>query len=211
MSFNIDEIIKFFPPDLAPERAITIKENLSQFTINNCNKNNKDYTNFYSYNNFYNFLQGDIIKEIRFPFFDYNSKEYKKIYFEAIILSNSCDIDTSNNKSGDRTVILAKVIPFNNFIKGLDKYNVEIKDKNSYINDIKNQQISNIIYLPKFKDNPDYIAYFDQITTIELSEFKLLKEEIEDNKIASLDYFGLYILIFKLTHLLARLPDVTHR
>ena len=48
---------------------------------------------------------------------------------------------------------------------------------------------SNLLYLPKTRDGVDYIAYFDEISIIEIDELYLLKDDIKGNKIETLDHF----------------------
>jgi hypothetical protein len=76
---------------------------------------------------------------------------------------------------------------------------------------IKNQQFSNILYLPPNKEKNEYLAYFDDLSIIEKEELNILKEEIIFNRIESLDYFGYYLFIFKLSYHFCRVPEETER
>lgn len=95
------------------------------------------------------------------------------------------------------------------FIESLSENGV--KNSADIITQIKNQQYSNVIYLPPTKSNEEYLAYFDDLSVIDIDELNTLKDEITTNKIESLDYFGYYLFIFKISHHFCRLPEESQR
>ncbi|MEP5611451.1 MAG: hypothetical protein ABJP45_04345, partial [Cyclobacteriaceae bacterium] len=57
----------------------------------------------------------------------------------------------------------------------------------------------------------EYIAYLDDTSNITIEELGLLKENLSENRIASLDFFGYYLFVLKLSYHLCRLPEETDR
>jgi hypothetical protein len=208
MGFQIDEINKLIPPDLSEQKKGRLREGLRQFSES---KNSQDqyYTDFYLPSSLNYFLQGDLIRELRFPIFNTVTGQYEKQYFDALLISNTCDVDESNKNTVTKKVVLAKLIPVNLYVASLKELAVE--NAADILTQIKNQQFSNILYLPPNKEQNEYLAYFDDLSTIEKEELNPLKEEIILNRIESLDYFGYYLFIFKLSYHFCRLPEETER
>ena len=208
MSFCIDDLNKILPPELTEQKKGRLQVGLNQFLKVNANEN-KYYTEFYlpKFNPY--FLQGDLIREIRFPVFNKVERQYKKEYFDALLISNTCDVEDSNRRNVPKHAILAKLIPFDSFIETINEIGIE--NASNIITQVKNQQYSNIFYLPETRTNKDYITYFDDLTVLEVDELNALKEEININRIESLDYFGYYLFIFKLSFHFCRLQEETQR
>ena len=97
MPFDINSLDSLLPPELSEQKKERLKQSLIQFLKENQNKT-KYYTDFYSTENYPYFLQGDIIREIRFPIFDFETREYEKEYFDVILISNTCDMDEANTR-----------------------------------------------------------------------------------------------------------------
>ena len=206
--FFLDDLKTILPPELTESKKGRLSEGLKQFLKDTLSQE-KYYTDFYSTSNYSYFLQGDLIKELRFPVFDKDSKTYKKLYYDAILLSTTCDVDVNNVRNIPKKAIIAKIIPLDNFVDALA--NLEIKNATDILTQVKNQMYSNVLYLPKSKNGVDYIAYFDDISVIEIDELNWLKGDIKNNRIESLDYFGYYLFLFKLSFHFCRLPEETHR
>ena len=208
MAFDIDRIDKLLPPELSEQKKDRLKESLSQFLKVNQNKT-KYYSGFYASQKYSYFLQGDIVRELRFPSFNFETKQYQKNYFDVILLSNTCDMEEGNIRSVKKKVIIAKLIPFNIFIESLDE--LKINKAADIITQIQSQLYSNVIYLPPNDYGKEYIAYLDDISWITTSELASLKSEINENRVCSLDFYGYYLFITKLSYHFCRLPEQTHR
>jgi len=207
MAFFIEELEKLLPPELTVQKKGRLREGLKQFFDNN--SQDKYYTDFYLPISHNYFLQGDLIREMRFPVFNRESRQYEKLYFDALLVSNTCDVDESNKQTISKKAVIAKLIPVNTFIESLKE--LEVKNAAEILTQVKNQQYSNIIYLPTTKNKEDYLAYLDNLSVIEKEELNALKEDITINRIESLDYFGYYLFLFKLSYHLCRLPEETER
>ena len=106
-------------------------------------------------------------------------------------------------------MITAKLIPFDNFIEALKELKVERAD--DIITQVQNQLYSNLLYLPPNYQGAEYIVYLDELAWITMSELNDLKENMQENRIASLDFYGYYLFVLKLSYHLCRLPEETHR
>lgn len=195
------------PSYLTAERKDRLKKSLMQFTGQDIA--HKNYTDFYSSHIHKIFLQGDLIREFRFSSFNFNTGLYEKIYMDAIIISNTCDFDPNNSSSLRRNVLIAPIIPLEEYIKELQGEGVEdIKNK---VAQIKKQLYSNLLYLPVTNDRVEYIAILDIIQEITKDELNNLLTKIPDSRIETLDYFGYYLFVLKLSYHLCRLPEDKYR
>lgn len=208
MPFLVEELDRLLPVELSEQKKGRLREGLRQFSEASSTQE-KLYTDFYLNNSFSYFLQGDLIRELRFPVFDLSSREYVKRYYDAILISNTCDVDEANRRNVSKKAIIAKLIPIEVYIESLRE--LEISNSAEILTQIKNQQFSNVLYLPPTKERTEYLAYLDDLSILEIEELNALKEDISDNRIESLDYFGFYLFIFKLSFHLCRLPEVTER
>ena len=208
MDFFLEDLKAILPPELTEQKKNRLSEGLKQFSKDNLSQE-RYYNDFYATFNYPYFLQGDLIRQLRFPVFDSEIKEYKKLYYDAILLSNTCDVDINNVRNIPKKVIIAKVIPLNFFVEALSE--LEIENAANILTQVKNQMYSNLLYLPKTRDGVDYVAYFDEISIIEIDELDLLKDDMKNNRIEALDYFGYYLFIFKLSFHFCRLPEETQR
>lgn len=206
MTFVLERIESLFPKELSDQRKGRLRDGLKQFL----DKGTRDrtYTDFYSTKIYPYFLQGDLINELRFPEWSLESREFTKSYYDAVVLSNTCDIDEANDRKIPKKVLLAKLLPLIDFEEGLTVNN--IPSRKEILKNLRNQEYSNLMYFPAI-NNKEYIAYLDEISWITLEELNELKERISQNRIASLDYFGYYLFMFKVAYHLCRLPEETDR
>ena len=204
MSFGLDGIEALFPKELSEQRKGRLRDGLKQFHTA------KTYTDFYSSGQPPYFLQGDLIAELRFPYWDGAERNYDKMYFNVVLISNSCDSDETNQSQRgiSKQVLVAKLVTLSDFKEGLTKHNVE--NSESILNSLKNQEHSNLMYLPMI-NGQEYIAVLDEISWITNEELNNLKEDIKNNRLASLELFGYYLFIFKLSYHLCRLPEEIER
>jgi len=204
----LDKLDTLIPDYLSEERKNRLKDGLKQFR--NKDVSPKLYTDFYSKRTYDFFLQGDLLRQLRFPIFDYKSGTYSKKYLDAIIISNTCDIDNGNKREIIKRVILAQAIPLKEYIKDLEKNQVNNLDEK--VKQIRNQLYTNLLYLPPtLSSKEDYIVLLDGISEISIEELNSLLDDLPSNRIEVLDHFGYYLFIFKLSYHLCRLPESHYR
>lgn len=203
---SLDKLDSILPSYLTEQKKDRIKDGLRQFVDKELK--HKHYTDFYLPNPSDFFLQGDLIKEIRFPIFDKSKGTYDKKYYDAIIISNACDIDFKQREI-PKNVMLAMAIPFDEFKNDLAKRG--IKSFDDKLIQVKNQMFTNLFYLPSNSKHDGYIVPLDYIAQISIEELESLKSNISKNRISSLDHFGYYLFMFKLSFHFCRLPEEHYR
>jgi hypothetical protein len=207
MTFSLDSIERLFPPDISEQRKGRLRDGIKQFSVRS---NSKVYTDFYLTSSPDYFLQGDLIFELRFPLWNPDKRDFEKVYFDSIILSNSCDIDDANQttRTLPKQVMTAKLFSLPDFKEGLVQYDIENSDV--IIQRLKNQEYSNLMYFPPI-NNIEYVAYFDELSSVSNEELNALKNDINKNRIACLDWFGYYLFMFKISYHFCRLPEEIDR
>lgn len=200
----------FSQPYLSDIDKDRLRKGLAQFRAEK-SESDKNFTHFYlaCKSNF--LLQGDILLQVRHSVFNEDLAEYEKIYTEAIIISSTCDIeDETKNRDMPKQILFAPLVE-------LKSYLLEIaENQNSKIENIelsiKNQQNSNIFYLPPNPQNGrEYVAILDRLFWFPTKELQRLNTQLLKYRIASLDYFGYYLFLLKISYHLCRLPEDKHR
>ncbi len=127
-----------------------------------------------------------------------------------MVISNSCDIDEANQSQRGipKQVMIAKLFTLRDFEEGLTLNQVE--NAKGIIDGLKNQEHSNLMYFPPV-NGEEYIAFLDELSWVANEELNLLKENIQKNKIATLDLFGHYLFLFKIAYHFCRLPEELER
>jgi ABC-type transporter Mla MlaB component len=210
-TFDFGMIEHLFPEYLTKTEKGRLLQALEQFKDDNAkNKwNNKNYSHFYSPVNYQYFLQGDLVREIRYPMWDKSDKSFKKTFTDAIILSNTCDLDLSNLRKINKQVVLAPILELQDYISEMTQIDDNIEET---LQKIKTQSISNILYLPpNLSTGTDYICHLDKAFWFPAEELNLYLDEIDKTRVTSLDYFGYYLFLVKLSYHFCRLPEEKQR
>ena len=97
----------------------------------------------------------------------------------------------------------------------MDQYVEEITDEQGLeeiVKSIKLQTTSNILYLPSnLVSGKDYICHLDKAFWFPIEELNSYLPGIAQTRIASLDYFGYYLFLVKLSYHFCRLPEEKQR
>lgn len=150
--------------------------------------------------------QGDGVNSIMFNLPDPVMKEN----IPVLLLSNTCDMDISNKRLNPCRIMYAPIMNLDNYIAVLRKNNVSEDRIGNHINDIKNQTVSQIFFLPTgIFWGHDSIVMFDRAISIPL------KQEHIDNMVASrsfsLSNYGFYLLLLKLSYHFTRILEKVDR
>jgi len=207
-----DSLEALIPSYLVGVNRNSLKEGLKQFTPENRGKE-INYENFFKIYNHNYFMQSDLVKEIRFAHWNSENTQYEKEYLDAIIVSNTCDISYSNNRDVNiKQCLLAPIIDLNEYLIDLQEKGYNEDKIRSFKQNAKAQLLSNAFYIPQHIDNgKEYLALFDRIFWFPTDELNSLIPSITEDKIASLNFFGFYLFIFKLSYHLCRLPEECDR
>lgn len=230
MAFT-DSFENLLSPNLSDEQKDKLANALNQFkidreTLNQVDFKNGDkikdkdkdwspklYTDFYLPIEYNFFLQGDILDEIRYSSWNKSKRGYEKEYGKAILLSNSCDVSPENiHGINIKQALFAPVREYTGYIEYLKEHKLSDDQIKSFEYGIKSQMFSNLFYLPKNdNDKKEYIVWLDKIFWFPIDELNKYVEDIEQNRICSLDLFGHYLFIIKLSYHLSRLPESPDR
>lgn len=211
VGFNTTFFEKFLSqPYISEIDKDRLRKGLAQFRAEKT-ESDKNYTHFYlsSISDF--LLQGDIIAEIRVPFWNEKTRNYEKKITSAIIISSTCDIeDETKNRDMPKQILFAPLVEFGDYLVEItDNQNVKIE--NIELN-IRNQQNSNIFYLPPNTQNgKEYVAILDRLFWFPTKELQKLNSQLLQYRVASLDNFGYYLFLLKISYHLCRLPESKHR
>ena len=192
-----EEIKKYLPQYLSDTSLQQLKEELAKFPTDGT----KDtvYTSALSRADY--LLQGDGVAEMNYV--DFPNTNVRQI--NAILMSNTCDMSTDNKRMNPCRIMYAPILNFAKYEEKLRR-DFPIERANNHLKDIKAQQISQILYLPKGgKLRYEGIVFFDRAISIPLSEetVKLMCNK----KLFTLSNFGLYLFLFKMSFHFTRIQE----
>jgi hypothetical protein len=144
----------------------------------------------FSYGGNDSLVQGDIISEIIFLNIIENGKTMKK-NLNGMIISNSCDIEHDDN------ILIAPVYSF-------EEVATIYKGNDSFLNDLRRNNIFEKFYLPEFKEYKGFIADFSEVSSFSAKYLNDSFRNRKINRIASLSQIGWYFLMNKLALYLFR-------
>jgi hypothetical protein len=174
--------------------------------------NNTSYAHFYLSRKPDYFLQGDLLRGIRQAIWNPITEEFQKIYAHALILSNTCDLDATNERVIPKDVVLAPLTPFSDFVEELSLLVTNKTKLATIIQGVKSQTYSNVFYLPSHpQSNQDFVCFFDNAFWFPTEELTAYLPNIEQIRLQSLDYFGYYLFLVKLSYHFCRLPEEKQR
>lgn len=164
---------------------------------------------FTSFKNDY-FLQGDIVENIPFPYWD-NKQFITHNAPRCMILSNTCDIDENNPRDIPIDCLLAPIMDLKKIQQKLQQSGASQQKIDNFIQDIKQYRITNLFYLPidsegKYAPHePGYIAVLDKTFSLPRSALDISQH------VRSLNQFFSYLFTFKLSIHLCRFHDKVDR
>jgi len=114
---------------------------------------------------------------------------------------------------GDKQALYAPIVPVEDFFNTLcEEFDYDEARIKSIHGKLKNQTYSNLFYLPpNHKNQKDYILFLDNIFWQPSSILKDKIKRIDSERFVSLNYFGFYLLITKLSYHFCRVPEELDR
>lgn len=200
------ELIKtFLPKYLSPEQQEKLFKDIKEDFP--CSKNpNKIYIVHQERKVFY---QGDGVIDI--PFIEFNEVEgkFNTNYYSGAILSNTCDVALEDKERLDEPYFnFAAIIPLKKYIELLKNRKIKNDRIISFQNALKNNEISNLFYLPELKKGskvviPEAFIRFDYSVSIPSNLIYSQRYDKEyypkGDRICTLSNYGFYLFIFKLS------------
>lgn len=190
---TFEDIKKYLPQYLSADQTKNLYEELKQFPDNIDGR-------MYSavLNNEKNIFQGDGYEDmllINLP-----DKDVK--LGRGMVLSNTCDVDTSNERITVNRLNYAPILKLGKYEKMLgmlvSRGERTVESIQAHISDIRKQRVSNIFYLPENqKLNGESIVFLDRVNNLP-SDY-ISTPEIPGKRLFSLSDFGFYLFLFKLS------------
>lgn len=196
-----DELKKYLPKYLSEENYNNLLTELKSFPYN---IDNRMYTYSLDNNIIY---QGDGIKEM--PIIDLANIGKGMKITNCLILSNTCDMDIANNRLFPASIMYAPIINLANYISVLQKQGVDDTKIKNHVTNLKQQKITQIIYLPANSRIDDSIVFLDRIQHIDNRYID--RNLLETKRLFSLSDYGFYMLIFKLSVHFSRIQEKVNR
>ena len=191
---SFGEIQKYLPQYLSATSQHSLFEELKRFPDN---IDQRLYTSYAIENE--TIYQGDGINGlmvINFP--SYEIRE-----MPVMVLSNSCDINPLNVRLFPSRIVYAPIFDLEKYrLMLIEEFvetdKIELENINNHIKDIKQQRITNIIYLPKgFGLKNDSIVFLDRLNNYPVEGIGV--EDIKKKRLFVLSNYGFYLLLIKLS------------
>ena len=184
MNLSLKEIELYLPKYLSPETKNELFSNLDGLP--------KSFDMFIKDNslNIQELLQGDGI------IINLQNKEMR-----IMIISNSCDIDPNNTRIFESHMLYTPIFSIDRYRESLIKSGISEDRIKNHINDIKEQKITQIFYIPKSNSTfleEDCFIFFDRINNIPLKNL-YNKDKPKYQKIFSLSQTAFYIFLIKIS------------
>jgi hypothetical protein len=153
---KLEDFKLYLPKFLSAESDKELFDSLKDFPNN---IDTRIYTNYLSDTDI--IYQGDGINDMLF--INLPKPDIKPI--PSMILSNTCDIDLANIRNFPSQVVYAPIFNLTKYQKALYNNSEKTKEQiNSHIQSVKNQEITQIFYLPKVEGKiDDSIVFFDRV------------------------------------------------
>lgn len=138
-------------------------------------------------------LQGDCWT--KFHLFNFSTGERATV--RGIILSNSCDVSPDNPRDLPPRIVFAPLMRLKDFVALLKRMSVKQSKIDQIVVSIRNQDITNIFYLPSGAVLDDeYIARLDDVHSMPVKYFL---DQGDKRKLSTLSQVGFYLFLFKLS------------
>lgn len=204
-----DEFKKYLPFYLSSESQKELMDLVRQFTKNGRIPDSSFYTIKLTAEK--SLFQGDIIRNM--PIIDLRKEDDGQFYTKskqgtAMLLSNTCDMDPANIRKYPLMINYAPVIELDKYSQFLRGLGFESKKIDSHFQTIKTESISNLLYIPQFKDLKESIVFLDRIYNASPA---LIYDTALENKVTTLSDFGFYLLIAKLSIHFSRMQEKVQR
>lgn len=130
---------------------------------------------------------------------------------KAMILSNSCDADPSNERAFPTALCYAPIFSFDKYLDALRRRNVKSEEYLvNHARDIRRQALTQIFFLPKSGGlEGDSIVFLDRINNCQSNHVD--RTELPKTRLFSLSQYGHWLFLLKISIHFSRLTDKTKR
>jgi len=203
--FSFEELL---PPYLISAEKGRIKTALRQFF----NEGTEPlYDGFYTFKKQPYLMQADVLHSVKGINFDFDRGEYETGYNAAMLISNSCDVSTENNRAvNQKEALFAPIVPVNAYLEDFEEQGFSHDQLNNFYNTLKRQEYTNLFYMPPVND-VDYMVRLDRTYWVPQSEIAEALSDLDGSRFISLSNWGYYLFITKLSLHLCRVPEEFER
>lgn len=189
-----EQVRRFLPPYLTPENKRDLFSELQKFPdkLNYFWDAPKDYR-----------LQGDAWR----PFTALRFEDGQRKLVAGIIVSNSCDIDSSNQRMFPANVLYAPLISIERFAGRLSEVGLSPERVDDVLASIRRQGNTRIFYIPASTHTPEALVQLDDIHGEPLDHFLANVER----RLFSLSQGGFYVFLIKLAIHFTRVQEGVSR
>ncbi len=156
------------------------------------------------------FLQGDIVKNIPFPY--WRDDQFITVTApKCIILSNTCDIDLANTRKIPLDCLLAPIFSLEKYENILLQSGATEQEIKSFNENLKQYKITNLFHLPIDEDGK--YAPFEKGYIVQLDKAFSLPRRLLDigQHVKSLNQFFSYLFTFQVSVNFCRFHDKVDR
>ena len=201
----IDDIALYLPQYLSSKDKDALRKELKDFPTDGT----KDTIYTAALNTAEYLLQGDGINEMLYLYFP--KTDIKNV--PAILLSNTCDMSLENLRINGCRILYTPLINFEKYANMLRATYKEAKDQkriDNHLKDIKDQVITQALYLPKGGSlQYDAIVFFDRAISIPLDKDTV--NQLCTKRIFSFSNFGFYLFLLKISIHFTRIQEKIDR
>lgn len=200
---SLEDIRTFLPKYLSDESTADLFAQLAQFPEN---IDQRLYSLVVAERE--SLLQGDGLPDLLVI----NLPNQQIMSCNAIILSNSCDINPDNAHLFSPSVCYCPILNLNSYERSLNERFPETSQaiKNQFITNIRKQRISQIFFLPAGGNlGYDGFVFFDKVCSC--SNSAISREKLSGRKLFSLSNYGFYLFLFKLSIHFTRIRERVNR
>lgn len=199
---NFEELKIYLPKYLSPDSEKELFDGLKEFPQN---IDTRFYTTRLHESNI--IYQGDGLNDllvINLP-----DKTIKTT--PCMILSNTCDMDLTNHRIFESRIVYAPIFNLAKYKKYLICESRKNEQQiNSHIQSIKEQKITQILYLPRQSESfEESIVFLDRVNN--LSNKMIDRNKLSENRIFTLSNYGAYLFALKLSIHFSRIKDGVDR
>jgi hypothetical protein len=199
---NLDDFKLYLPKFLSAESDKELFESLKNFPDN---IDARLYTNYLSDTDI--IYQGDGLNDMLFV----NLPDPDIRPVPSMILSNTCDVDLNNVRNFPSQLVYTPIFNLEKYKETLiQKSSKTAQQIDSHIKSVKNQEITQIFYLPKVEGRVDEsIVFFDRVCNF---PNKLIKRDnLKGKRLFTLSDYGAYLFLLKLSIHFTRIQDKVER
>lgn len=196
-----EELRKYLPKYLSEENYRNLLSELKSFP------DNIDARMYTSSLNDEILYQGDGIDNM--PIIDLAQSSKNIQFVPALILSNTCDMDLSNKRMLHTSIVYAPIIKLSRYQSVINQHCYDICKIENHIADLKQQKITQIMYLPATGKMEESVVLLDRIFSI--NNKYVNRSELKDIRFFSFSDYGFYLFVFKLSVHFSRIQEKVNR